>query len=288
MHGLKEAPMTRATQAQISAIIEKRQKQFTALYRAYLEWLSEVNQQEKTFEELCAVANCTAQDVDEIEEDYKYRDAVEELKTHILRFNVLLKFVRCYEAVDRIMKDRRTVESVEQFNFHENNVIAEAGLSHEEIFNTEYFNPRFPLGEYRELLTLKSLSAERYLYGDSESDLNKVEYVRALTRLIKNQTITIDAGQSLLDINESLILQEMDAEFIYLPPKHRSMVERGVMAVSATLHDRYVYGLYKEHRAKNPDTRVAVKDFLKEESFYNLVWLEVVVQADNLGLIQHV
>lgn len=261
---------------------QKRQKVLVAVYKKYLDWMMspDICKQQYSFEELCKQADCTQEDIEFVEWDCSLKEAMDDLKRDVEINNSFILLNKCYDAVDRILSDRRAVEDTEQYDFHEKNVIKEAGLSFADVFS---FKPssayRISLNAFGELLTLKSLSCERYLMNQDENELKKVEFIKALCRIKNHETIHTDPNQPKLRYATQDILKEANIENIYLPPKHNSMINNGVMSINHLIFNMNVYAMYLKHLAEHPQSKPIVSDIVGEdEKFYRLTWLEVMIE----------
>lgn len=262
------------------------ERKLSELYKAYFKWaLCPVAcLQNKTLEDMCVAADCTRVDLGLLDRDRELRPFLEELREIVSRFNNLIRFNRCFAAVDRIMAGQTLVVQTRAFDFSYHNVLHEAGLEHYDLALAEFFDYTVPFGELSDLLTLHRISAFRHLLYQDSQELSKVEYIRILAQ-IGNNTIHLPVEE--ICIRHHLIIEELGQGSIYLPPKHRSMIYQGLSGFDLTLLSRNVYRAYLDARAKKPHAKLEMGDFIgRGQAHHNLGWMNVILRSDNLALAE--
>lgn len=255
---------------------------FIALQKQYFNWFMtpEICKIHKSLKDLSVDAKITPTDLEQITQSEKYKEALSQLELCILRNNTFIRFNRCFDAVDRILQNENLKEGTLPHNFEEKNVLHEAGLDFYELVGEYTFN-RDGVPELRSLLTLKALSAGRYLKSEDESEILKVRYIKALGALKNNELIVEENYESFL-LDRKAIMDTIGGDRLYLPPKHQEMMNGGERIVDHLMFPILVYKKYLNTKNELDDGRtLSLKDFVPNIYRHNqLVWLSLFLEVN--------
>lgn len=252
------------------------------LYRAYGDWLTHPEQcrETKTFAQLCAVAQCTPKDIELFERVANFAASLKWIKEQIYSFNAIILFNQCHDAVDRMAEAYK--EGRAELDFQRSRALQEAGLKHEQLYVVEGLSYNLNLIELDKLLKLKEISMERYLKGDDETELVKVDYVRVMTDYTRLQSKQHDLINESVMLEHEYVLKELGMDAIYFPPMHKKMVEDGFYAIKYVMNNRYIYANYKKLKTEEPDRVPNEREVATSKIPYNVKWLEDLLQADKI------
>lgn len=254
---------------------------FKALQEQYFIWFMtpEICKLHKTLEDLAVDAKLTPTELEQINQAIKFKESLSDLELYILRNNTFIRFNRCLDAVDRIMKNENLQEGTIPLNFEERNILNEAGIGFYELVGKE-MSRRDGVAELRSLLTLKALSAERYLKNNDERELHKVNYIKALGALKNNELIVEEDFERFL-LDRNALIGVIGGDKLYLPPKHQEMMNGGEMCVDNLLFPILVYKKYL--KAKNGlanGRKLLLKDIVPNDLHHGmLTWLKLFLEV---------
>lgn len=255
---------------------------FIALQKQYFMWVMtpETCKTYKTLEDLSVDAKLTSIELQQITQSYKCKEALSQLELNVLRNNTFIRFNRCFDAVDRILQNENLCEGTVPQNFHEKNILNEAGMDFYELVGNEVSRRDF-VGELRSMLTLKALSADRYLKSEDEGENIKVRYIKALSA-VKNNELVVNEDYESFSIDRNTILGAMGEGGLYLPPKHQEMLNGGEMAVKYIMLPTLVYKKYLKIKSELQDEQnISIKNIIGKTYHHNqAVWLKFFLEVN--------
>lgn len=255
---------------------------FIALQKQYFMWVMtpEICKIHKTLEDLSVDAKLTAIELEQITQSFKCKEALSQLELSVLRNNTFIRFNRCFDAVDRLLQNEKLREGTIPHNFHEKNILNEAGMDFYELVGNEVSRQDF-VTELRSMLTLKALSAERYLKYKDEGENLKVRYIKALSALKNNELVVKENYESFL-LDRNAILGAIGESVLYLPPKHQEMLYGGEMAVKYIMLPTLVYKKYLKTKNELLDEQtISLKNIVPNTYHHDqTLWLKLFLEVN--------
>lgn len=252
-----------------------------ALQEQHFLWMmdAETCTTEKTLTELAKLANLTPADLEKISNKPQLKEVLENLKFHNKHTNTFIRFNRAFQAVDRILKNENLREGTKPLDFDESNIIYEAGMTRLDLYGD--FDCNIVSRDLGSLLTLKALSAERYLKLGDLDELGRLEYIKAICDIRNHEFEGLDKLIN-FRIDRKIVNSVIGLDFLYLPPKHAQMLNGGEKVIDVLIHPLLVYKKYLKLKAELPEGKKLVeKDIVVIQGYNTAIdWLALMLAKD--------